>query len=109
MRSVEEEWESFARAVLPPNCSTVQRWEMRRAFYAGAWAMLAGVLDAAGKCGADVQRRETRPALYGGCWAVLLGSADAGKCGTEEDLAAVLERWREEIEEFTERVRRGEA
>lgn len=38
--TVNEMWDSFARAVLPPNCSTVQRWEMRRAFYAGCHAML---------------------------------------------------------------------
>ena len=39
-----EQWDQFARAVLPPNCSTTQRWEMRRAFYAGAQAIFAGIL-----------------------------------------------------------------
>lgn len=36
-----EEWNSFATVVIPPNCSTIQRQEMRRAFYAGA----AGIMD----------------------------------------------------------------
>jgi hypothetical protein len=32
---VEKEWKEFAFTVLPPNASTVQRREMRRAFIAG--------------------------------------------------------------------------
>ena len=32
---IQEKWDEFSRLVLPANCSTVQRWEMRRAFYAG--------------------------------------------------------------------------
>lgn len=32
---IQEKWDEFSRVVLPPECSTVQRWEMRRAFYAG--------------------------------------------------------------------------
>lgn len=39
-----EQWDSFARAVLPANCSTVQRQEMRRAFYAGAQAIMFKVI-----------------------------------------------------------------
>lgn len=34
-----EQWDDFARAVLPPGCSPTQRREMRRAFYAGAEGM----------------------------------------------------------------------
>lgn len=32
---IQEKWDEFSRLVLPPACSTIQRWEMRRAFYAG--------------------------------------------------------------------------
>lgn len=32
-------WEGFAQAVLPDDVPEIQRKEMRRAFYAGAWAM----------------------------------------------------------------------
>lgn len=39
-----EQWDSFARAVLPSNCGSDQRLEMRRAFYAGAQAILFKVI-----------------------------------------------------------------
>ncbi len=39
-----EEWDSFARKILPANCSAVQRQEMRRAFYAGAQSILFGII-----------------------------------------------------------------
>lgn len=39
-----EQWDQFARAVLPANTSTVQRWEMRRAFYAGAQGILFKII-----------------------------------------------------------------
>lgn len=35
-----EQWDQFARAVLPKETSAVQRQEMRRAFYAGGHAIL---------------------------------------------------------------------
>jgi hypothetical protein len=35
-RRMAEQWDSFARAVLPVGTSPLQRQEMRRAFYAGA-------------------------------------------------------------------------
>jgi hypothetical protein len=34
-----EMWTTFAAQVLPVGCNAVQRVEMRRAFYAGAWSM----------------------------------------------------------------------
>lgn len=37
---VQEAWESFAKAVLPRDCSAVQKQEMRRAFHAGAFVVL---------------------------------------------------------------------
>jgi hypothetical protein len=42
---VAEQWNTFAQAVLPKDCSDLQRKEMRRAFYAGAhmlFCMLVG-------------------------------------------------------------------
>ena len=41
-----EQWDSFARAVLPKDAPAVQRTEMRRAFYAGAQGILMGVIAA---------------------------------------------------------------
>jgi hypothetical protein len=38
------EWRKFSAAVLPANCPDVQRVEMRRAFYAGAQAILFRVI-----------------------------------------------------------------
>lgn len=37
---IREAWTDFATAVIPAGASEVQRVEMRRAFYGGAWAML---------------------------------------------------------------------
>lgn len=44
-RRMAEQWDSFARAVLPVGTSPLQRQEMRRAFYAGA----EGIMDAMAK------------------------------------------------------------
>jgi hypothetical protein len=41
-----EQWDQFARAVLPPGTPPIQRQEMRRAFYAGAQGILFGVIAA---------------------------------------------------------------
>jgi hypothetical protein len=41
-----EQWDTFARAVLEPGSPPIQRREMRRAFYAGAQAILHGVIAA---------------------------------------------------------------
>lgn len=41
-----EQWDSFARAVLPADAPAVQRQEMRRAFYAGAQGIMFGVIAA---------------------------------------------------------------
>ena len=37
-------WESYTREVMPRNASTVQRWETRRAFYAGCQMLLAAII-----------------------------------------------------------------
>ena len=39
-----EQWDQFARTVLPANCSVVQKREMRRAFYSGAQSILFRVI-----------------------------------------------------------------
>lgn len=47
--SLAQEWDQFARTILPKGAPEVQRVETRRAFYAGAGAMfglLTGGLDA---------------------------------------------------------------
>jgi hypothetical protein len=41
---IQEKWDEFSRLVLPPNCSTTQRWEMRRAFYAGVEGLFKLIL-----------------------------------------------------------------
>lgn len=41
-----EQWDQFARAVLPKGCSIEQRTEMRCAFYAGAAGILFRVIMA---------------------------------------------------------------
>lgn len=43
---IAEQWNSFAREVMPAGVGAVQRQEMRRAFYAGAQAVLFGVIAA---------------------------------------------------------------
>jgi hypothetical protein len=40
MRSIDAEWRSYEKAVVPKTAGEVQRQETRRAFYAGASAML---------------------------------------------------------------------
>ena len=37
---IHEQWDGFARAVIPRGASQTQRQEMRRAFYAGAQGLL---------------------------------------------------------------------
>jgi hypothetical protein len=43
-----EEWDSFARTVLPKDCSFEQRQDMRQAFYAGATSILAILIETKG-------------------------------------------------------------
>jgi hypothetical protein len=41
MRTLAEQWQTYAAQVLPANASRTQRIETRRGFYAGAQALLA--------------------------------------------------------------------
>jgi hypothetical protein len=43
---VAEQWVSFEKAILPPNCSDVQRQEMRRAFFAGSFVVMDVLAEA---------------------------------------------------------------
>lgn len=40
MRTIQEQWESYLNVVLPKNAPQIQVTECRRAFYAGAQAMM---------------------------------------------------------------------
>lgn len=40
MKTMQREWEDFWSSVAPKDAPAVQRQEMRRAFYAGAWMLL---------------------------------------------------------------------
>ena len=40
MRTIADQWAEFERRILPKNAPTVQRVETKRAFYAGAQAVL---------------------------------------------------------------------
>lgn len=40
MNTIQEQWNSFAQAAIPASAPAVQRSEMKRAFYAGAEAMM---------------------------------------------------------------------
>ena len=40
MRSVQQEWESYRNAVIPPDAPQIQHQECKRAFYAGAHSIM---------------------------------------------------------------------
>lgn len=58
-RRVQENWEGFAAAVLPPNCDEVQYTEMRRAFFAGAFAIVGAIQQSMSE-GDDVKPEDER-------------------------------------------------
>lgn len=43
--TVNSMWAEFARAVMPKDASNIQRSEMKKSFYAGAWRMLQAVKE----------------------------------------------------------------
>jgi hypothetical protein len=79
-QTVLEMWASFSKAVFSCHTPTVQRREMRRAFYAGAYGMLMG-------------------AAFGP------GEEDV----SEEEGVAMFEAWRRELEAFQRDVLEGRA
>jgi hypothetical protein len=63
--TVAQKWYAFAVSVLPDPCPAIQHQEMRRAFYAGAWAMfnltsheITALDDDAGVQALEALRRE---------------------------------------------------
>jgi hypothetical protein len=77
---IQEQWNGFARAVLPSDASAVQRTEMRRAFYGGAHALLCLVMNSLAP--------EAEP--------------------TPEDLRFIADL-HQELEDFKDRVKQGRA
>ena len=73
-----EQWDQFARAILPKDCSTIQRQEMRRAFYAGAQSI----------------------------WFIVITSLSTEKETTEKDLE-IMNDLHEELNNFTKLVTEG--
>lgn len=79
MNTIQQEWESFRDEVIPDDAPNIQIIEMRRAFYAGAQAVL------------NLQIAITGPEI----------SEDAG--------AAIIEGWHDELRIFADQVRKGKA
>lgn len=44
--TIKDEWESYAKDVIPPNCHPIQLRETKRAFYAGAVAFMHIIINA---------------------------------------------------------------
>lgn len=40
MKTVDELWKSFEKAIIPEGAPDLQRREMKKAFYGGAWSMM---------------------------------------------------------------------
>lgn len=53
MKTVAERWAMFEALVLPRNVGSVQRQEMRRAFYSGFQEALTAGIEMADESGAD--------------------------------------------------------
>lgn len=58
MKTVREQWTSYAEGVLPKTAGTNQIIETQRAFYAGAWAMYQLALEASGDPDANLTALE---------------------------------------------------
>lgn len=79
MNTIAEQWALFESGVLPRGCPPVQRQEMRRAFYAGAEAMLR------------------------------LGYSVGDKSISENAGVAMFEGWHDECRRFAQQVAQGQA
>lgn len=53
MKTVAQQWASFEESVMPKNAPSIQRIEMRRAFYAGFYSALMAGLQMANESGDD--------------------------------------------------------
>lgn len=59
MNTIQDEWKKFSDRVIPEDASAVQYYEMKRSFYAGAYALLAimweiGSDDVSEKAGTEI-------------------------------------------------------
>ncbi|WP_088893147.1 hypothetical protein [Leptolyngbya ohadii] len=57
--TIRQKWQQFERSVMPIDASPIQKQEMRRAFYAGAFALL----DIVAQIGSDESISEEAGAL----------------------------------------------
>ena len=80
MKLIETEWITYRNAVVPKDAGETQLTEMRRSFFAGAWAY----------------------------YCLLMENVGTGADGTPQDMA-LMQSLDEEMREFKERVLRGEA
>jgi len=78
--TVDNAWYSYARNVIPNDAPEVQYTECRRAFHAGAWAVLQ----------------------------VVIGIGEDSSV-SEADGCAILDRLERELKEFYRRVKEGKA
>jgi len=79
MNTVAEQWALFSSAVMPKDAPSVQRQEMRRAFYSGAEAVLR------------------------------LQYAIGDKAVSEDAAVAIIEGWHDECRRFAQQVASGAA
>jgi hypothetical protein len=77
-RLIETQWNDFRVKVIPKDAPPVQLSEMRRAFFAGAWAH----------------------------YSIIMNSLDAGSEATDKDLVMMADL-DAEMREFGERVKKG--
>lgn len=79
MNTIAEQWENFEKMVMPVGASSIQRREMRLAFYAGCQTMLK--------------------------FNYLIG----GESVSEDAGIAMLENWNDECHRFFKQIDNGEA
>lgn len=48
MKTLEEQWAAYDRGVVPPGAPALQHQEVKRGFYAGAWAFFCSLLETTG-------------------------------------------------------------
>lgn len=66
MRTIEGEWQSLKVAALPKNMGIIQHQETKRAFHAGAAAMLGVLFDISGD--EEEMSMEASIAVLAGLW-----------------------------------------
>lgn len=64
MMTLDECWKKYELMAIPDDAGSVQRREMRRAFYAGAYSLISLMLDATDTAGDDEDRGAEMIAAY---------------------------------------------